>query len=104
MDFTSFLKNFSVENNKIVYGMKDGYFVFATLLKDGYLRNIKEINAQNGFIALKEYTGYVLECGYKIIYKTKNNTITIDKREFERVLEYEKKRIWKVYNQWIITR
>ena len=72
MDFTSFLKNLSVENNKIVYGMKDGYFVFATLLKDGYLRNIKEINAQNGSIALKEYFDYVSKCGYKIIYKTKN--------------------------------
>ena len=93
MDFTSFLKNFSVENNKIVYGMKDGYFVFATLLKDGYLRNVKEINAQNGFIALKEYIDYVLECGYKAIYKAKNHTITIDKKEFEKVLEYEKKRI-----------
>ena len=81
INFTSFLKNFSVENNKIVYGMKDGYFVFATLLKDGYLRNIKEINAQNGFIALKEYVDYVLKCGYKTIYKAKNHTINIEKKK-----------------------
>ena len=83
MDFTSFLKNLSVENNKIVYGMKDGYFVFATLLKDGYLRNIKEINAQNGSIALKEYVDYVSKYVYKIINKTKN---------------YRQKKIWKDFN------
>ena len=64
----------------------------------------------NNIISLKKAdlvsSKYILRSNLPIehIYKAKNHTITIDKKYFERILKYEKERIWEVYNQWIITR
>lgn len=70
------LNHFIIDNKaKIVYGLNNGVYVFATLVDKTYLRNIKEIKSRNGLSAFKEYLYFIISCGYKPIFKYKDTII-----------------------------
>lgn len=73
MAFDKFLNHFIIDNKtKIVYGLNNGVYIFATLVDKIYLRNIKEIKAYNGLSALKEYLYFIISVGYTPIFKHKD--------------------------------
>lgn len=66
MQLEKMLKYIRVDNKyKICMSMYNGKFLFATLIDNLYLRNVKEIECNNSLEALKEYNKYINEQGFK---------------------------------------